>query len=193
MRKISMTVLALFAGALVGCGGGAKIAPNKEAAAEAMYKATGFAADMSVRMQDPIAARAMTALVTYDCTHGGTATYSMDDAASSTEAALQLSYNNCNEDGENEMNGSFTFSFVQTSDTCGDTSCAFAMRLKGKVTFSGEISDFVDFDVVEAFTMTTSGSTATVTLRVDGYIKTSSGTYTYDNEEVVVSGSIDQA
>lgn len=190
MRKISMTVFAaVVAGALVGCGGGAKIAPTKEAAAEALYIATGFAADMGKRHQDPLASRA-TSSVEIECTEGGSASYIFDEA---TPDQFTISYNDCSNDADYILNGSYTFAVTDLADDCGDTACSFAFRFKGKVTFDGEINDFVDFDVVYGFSMSTVGNTVSATLRIDGWVKTSSGTYTYDNEEVVVTGTIDAA
>ncbi len=172
-------------GVLSGCGGGAKIADNKEAAAAAAFAASrgaNSAHGMYRALQQPIVGMS----TTVDCPNGGTVAVGLTTLAGGTGASVgyELTYNNCNYDSANSLSGTMTLAMnVSSGETTG-----IALTMKGRVTFSGETSDFVDMDLTQTVDITRLSETSgTVSVVLDGTVTTSSNTYTYSQETLVIT------
>ena len=201
-RTIRLTLLAVATTALVACGGGAKLGGGKEGAAKALFEASqpaGKGGNSSSQgllrngMLDPrlLASAADTNLeVSVDCAHGGSVKLKLDLTSAGSQSGsfkYDVEYKSCNEDGVNEFKGKMTmeFKFDGTS-----TSADLSLRLKGKIEISGDIDDFIDADVTETFSANaTSATTGTVSIKLNGTIKTSEGNYVYNNESVTINVS----
>jgi hypothetical protein len=214
-RTIRLSLLALATTALVACGGGAKIGGGKEGAAKALFDASQPAGQGGNKSQqglnvsglglnvsglvDPrtLASAADTSIeVAVDCAKGGSVKLKLDLTSSGSQSAgfkYKVSYDKCSQDGVNSFKGDMTmeYSFAGTG-----TSLELAMRLKGKIEISGDIDDFIDADVTESVAFSaTSATSGSVTVKLNGSIKTSDGSYTYANESLTITagGSIPMA
>lgn len=183
---IRVSVVALLATGLFACGG-SRIAPNREAAADAAFAASrgagGAQGMVRAALMSPV-----TSTTTVDCPNGGSASMVIDADSIDTSGnfTFDLTYNNCNYDGETSMSGSLSVGFSFITD--GSTSFDMALTMSGRVNFSGAISDFVEMDIVETVSANSlSATSGSVTVTLDGTITTSSGTYTYENETITVT------
>lgn len=188
MMIARLSVVAVASLGLFACGGGARIADNKEAAASAAFAASRGANSTSGSLRGLPMFPALTTATTVDCPNGGTASTRIDANGIDSEgnAAFSLTYDNCNWDGATAMSGTVNvgMSFVFDSSS----SFSMSLSLQGRVNFSGEISDFVDMNITETIDASRLSETSgTVSIVLDGTITTSSNTYTYDNETVVVT------
>jgi hypothetical protein len=193
-RIIRFSLLAAAATALVACGGGAKLGGGKEGAAKALFEASQPAGkggnSNSQSLLKALASGVDTTgnlEVSVNCSQGGSVKLKLDLTGGSQSGTFkyEIEYNSCNEDGANKFNGKMTMemSFVGVG-----TSLEIAMRLKGKIEISGEIDDFIDADVTETIAVSaTSATSGTVTIKLNGSIKTSEGSYTYTNETVTIT------
>lgn len=210
-RTIRLSLLALATTALVACGGGAKIGGGKEGAAKALFDASQPAGQGGNKQQglnvsglglnvsglvDPrtLASAADTSLeVSVDCAKEGSVKLKLDLTSTGSQAGgfkYKVSYDKCSQDGVNSYKGDMTieYSFAGTG-----TSLDLAMRMKGKIEISGDVEDFIDADVTETISLAaTSATSGTVTVKLNGSIKTSEGSYTYANEALTLTagGSI---
>lgn len=211
-RTIRLSLLALATTALVACGGGAKIGGGKEGAAKALFDASQPAGQGGNKSQqglnvsglglnvsglvDPrtLASAADTSLeVAVDCAKGGSVKLKLDLTSTGNQSGgfkYKVSYDKCSQDGINSFKGDMTieYSFAGTG-----TSLDLAMRMKGKIEISGDVDDFIDADVTETISLAaTSATSGTVTVKLNGSIKTSEGSYTYANEALTITagGSI---
>ena len=75
------------------------------------------------------------------------------------------------------------------------TSVSFIIAMKGKLTIEGEIADYIDADVKMTMDFAaTSAHSGSVSLKVDGTIKTSEGNYVYANKTVaIIAGELPKA
>lgn len=196
---VRMTVLAAAAAALTACGGGAKLGGGKQGAAQALFQASD---STSQKGQNEVIRRAIAkstqaaqdvdvnldGSVEVECTHGGSATMSIDtDGTTATDTsvsiAFDIEYDGCNEDGKNELDGEMNMAFLLATD--GGSSFEMALRLKGELDIDGEVSDSLTADVTEYIGF--NGSSAEVTVKLDGFIETSTERYTYSNETFTFS------
>lgn len=184
-RFVRSSVLAAAALSLAACSSGPKLGGGKQGAAQALYQASDSTSDKG---QNRLMKRAMGQDISLDgsvevaCTHGGTASMSVDtDSITSTETSVTLAfdieYDDCNEDGKNTLNGDMTMGFLISADT---SSFELALHMKGELDISGEVDDFIDADVTEYIGF--NGTSGQVTLKLKGTIETRSGEYVYDNE-----------
>jgi len=129
-----------------------------------------------------------TAEFSVDCAKGGSVKLKLDLTSTGSQDGsfkYKVDYNSCNQDGINSFDGSMEMEFKIDITA---TSAEMAIRLKGKIDFSGDISDYVDADVTETFSAkATSATSGMVSIKVDGSIKTSSASYTYANETLNIS------
>lgn len=206
-RTIRLSLLALATTALVACGGGAKLGGGKEGAAQALFAASQPAGQGGNKSQnglnvsglglnvsglvDPrtLVSGADSSLeVGVDCAQGGSVKLKLDLTSLGSQSGsfkYNVKYDDCSQDGVNKYKGDLTmeYSFVGTG-----TSLDLAMRLKGKVEISGDIDDFIDADVTETISLAaTSATSGTVTVKLNGSIKTSEGNYTYANETLTIT------
>lgn len=192
---IRVSVVALCATGLFACGG-SRIAPNREAAADAAFAASrgvsGAQGMVRAALASPVGSLSST--TTADCPHGGTAALEIDITSIDPDTGyfeMGLTYDNCNYDGETAMTGTLNVGYVVVTD--GGTSVDVQLTLDGRVEFAGAISDFVQMDLTQTVSVTSlSATSGTVSVSLDGSVTTSSGTYTYDQETLnVTAGGID--
>lgn len=198
MRIIRLSLLAAAATALVACGGGAKLGGGKEGAAKALFEASQPAGKGgSTNGQSLLKALASgadytgKAELTVNCAQGGSVKMKLDltsitDGSGSTGSLkYELEYKNCNEDGANEFDGKVK---MELSIAGTGTSLELALKLKGKIEISGEIDDYIEADVTETISVAaTSATSGTVTIVLNGTIKTSEGSYVYNNEAITIT------
>lgn len=190
-RFIRLSVLAAATAALVACGGGgAKLGGGKEGATQAFFEASQPAGKggQGNLLQALASGATLGAEVKVDCSQGGSVSLGLDITSiggSSGSFKYNLEYDDCSEDGVNEFNGEMSMEF---SVATGTNSASVAMRFKGKIEISGEIDDFIDVDVTETISVDALGaSSGSVSVKIDGSIKTSEGNYTYANESLTIT------
>ncbi len=195
-RFIRLSVLAAATAALVACGGsGAKLGGGKEGAAQAMFEATQPAANSGKNQQDLLARLASAATgeieVSVDCAQGGSVKLKLDVTSIGGQSGAikyDLSYDSCSEDGVNEYDGTLTMELKIGFDINGGTASGkMTMKLKGKLDLKGDIDDFLDADITQTIELTATEASGQVTVQLDGYIKTSSGNYTYAKESITIT------
>lgn len=205
LRTIRFSLLAVATTALVACGGGAKLGGGKEGAAKALFEASQPAGKGgNTNGQSLLKALASGADITGDlevevaCSQGGAVKLKLDLSSAGTGSQTgsfkyDLEYKDCNEDGVNKFKGKMTMEFIFAGT---ETSIDLSLRLKGKIEISGDIDDFIEADVTETFSASaTSATSGTVSIKLNGTIKTSEGNYVYNNESITinVSGEIPMA
>lgn len=195
-RFVRLTMLGAMAAGLVACGG-AKLGGGKQGAAQAAFQASQPAGRGNQTAQnllkEALASGATTITVSANCAKGGTASLALDTSAGSGVGTVNytVTYDGCNEDGKNKYDGSMATS-IGVSGTATSASIYFAM--KGKLTISGDISDYIDANVKLTMDFAaTSMHSGSVKLVLDGTIKTTDGNYTYANETVdITAGELPQ-
>lgn len=191
--KIRLAVIAVAAGALVGCGG-AKIGSKEEAAGIVFSSGDkGSAAQKQGALARLLQSGADSTGAIVDCTHGGTAEAAINFTGTQDLANLSftMKFNGCTEpvydDPETEAveqedvtyNGQITLTMDMSGIANG---AALKMTYKGRIDLSGAISDYVDADIQYTFTATSTATGGVATYTINGSVKTSSETYTYANE-----------
>ncbi|QRK04135.1 hypothetical protein JQX13_28105 [Archangium violaceum] len=191
-RFTRLTMLSAMTLGLAACGG-AKLGGGKEGAAQAAFQASQPAGRGSKTGQSlvekALASGATSLTLTADCARGGTASLKLDASANRLDGLLSYSitYDACNEDGQNEYNGTMATALGFTLDPRSPAG-AFTISMKGKLTIDGEISDFIDVDAkLNMDFAATSLHTGSVKLVVDGTIETSDGKFTYSHETVAIT------
>jgi hypothetical protein len=203
-RFVRLTLLSALAAGLAACGGGAKLGGGKEGAAQAAFQASqpvGRSGSSTQGLLDQaLASGATTITVTANCTHGGKASLSMDltqGGSNSSTLNYDIKYDACNEDGKNTYTG--TMKTTLTMDITLDGSNASAsliFKMNGKLNIEGDISDYVEATNLTLTMNATASSThsGSVTLTLNGAIKTSTESYTYSNELLsVIAGELPKA
>jgi hypothetical protein len=200
---IRLSFLAVATTALVACGGGgAKLGGGKDGAAKALFEASqpagksGSSTSQGLNVSGLVDPRLLASAadttgnieVSVDCANGGSVKLKLDLTSTGTQAGsfkYNLEYKSCNEDGVNEFNGKMTMELkIEGTSTTADIS----LHLKGKIEISGDIDDFIDADVKETVSIAaTSATSGSVTVKLDGTIKTSGGSYVYTNESVTIN------
>lgn len=192
-NAIRMSVVFACTALLTACGGGAKLKPGKDNAAAAAFASSQGAGSAPGGILDLLRQNAGANVdLTVDCPHGGSAAlHLVADTSQLTQITYDIAYDNCSYNGTTHMTGPMS---VTLGVDLTDTSVSAGIKLKGRVTFSGDISDFVDADVTMALTgsgvKTAEGSSVSCTLT--GTVKTSSDSYTYNAEtSTVVAGHLE--
>ena len=194
-RLTRLTILSAMTLGLVACGG-AKLGGGKEGAAQAAFQASqpagrgGQTAQSLVKQA--LASGAATLTLKANCAKSGTVSLVFNTTGTGTETGTidyTLTYNDCNEDGKNEYNGTMNTAMTVDVDLSnGNVNASIIFAMKGKLTIEGEVSDFIDANAkITTSVSATSTHSGTVKLVLDGTIKTSEGTYTYANETLSVS------
>jgi hypothetical protein len=171
--------VAVGAAMLIACGG-KPLAANKEAAAQALF---GASQGTSAQRASSGANGAAVFSVTVNCASSGKMSFNYDVSGTdqSAMASYDLVFDGCSQDGKNWMTGHLNTAMTASSSS----EFSMDLTLAGRVSFSGEVSDFVDANVTESITATAlSATTGSVTIQLNGTITTSSGTYTYANEAI---------
>lgn len=193
MNKMTLVRPMFFALSLllVACGG-KPLAPTKEAAAGALFQSSRGASSTPGGLLGLFEQRVTPSVdvdIKVSCPQGGNVTlrYRVDTTGGATGLTYDLIYDNCNYNGRTSMRGTMSMTMVVNT---GQTYVTVGLNLKGRVEFSGEISDFVETDITETVGQTELGSpTGTVSITLNGWIKTSSGTYNFTNEVIAINGT----
>jgi hypothetical protein len=172
---------------LVACGG-KPLAPGKEAAAGALFQASRGANSVPGGLLGLYEQRVAPNIeIKVSCPKGGNFRYVLNTSGTGNEVAFNLVYDGCSFNGRTSMRGTMTMSMVVVESSQGAT---LGLNLRGRVDFSGEISDFVESDVTQTVSINDLGTpTQSVSIILDGWIRTSSGTYTYNQETLIIDGS----
>lgn len=190
-RMIRLALLTAVSSALVACGGGAKIGGGKEGAAKALFTASQPAGQSSsgqgLDLRALASAAAAAGRATVSCREDGSVTMEVDllSAPQTGSFKYKVSYDDCSQDGDNTFNGSLTMTMTVTGTA---TSAEIAMTMKGTLEISGDIDDSLEADITQTTSvMTPSATSGSVTVRLDGTIKTSEHLYVYDNETLTIA------
>ena len=193
-RTLRLSLLAVVATALAACGGsGAKLGGGKEGAAKALFAASqpagqgGNSNGQSLMRQMANGAATGAVEFSVDCASKGSVKLKLDLTSGNQSGSLkyEVEYNDCNQDGVNSFDGKMTMEMTISGSL---SSLEMALKLKGKINLSGDISDYVDADITETLSATaTSATSGSVTVKLNGSIKTSSSSYTYANESLTIS------
>jgi hypothetical protein len=198
VNKLKWAASVLAVTGVVACGGGPKF-EGKEEVGRTVYE-LGKAAGMAGNGQAmPLGSSEI------ECDEGGKVLVSINasgtsfggaslDGGLSLDVARTLKYEKCSYDGKRFYDGSLdATTALDASQSGGSSSVDIDVQLKGKVDVSGDLSDYVELDLHQTISASStqgadggvaSGS-AQVTL--DGTVKTSNGTHTYDNEVLAIS------
>jgi hypothetical protein len=189
IKRVVMIVVGSFA--LMACGPGAKI-DGKQGAAEALLAASQPSkakADKSATPAD------LSGNITWSCPQGGNTEIngaSLSIGTGGVSAGVNMKFNGCG----------IAKSDVGVAIYAGDMNLAqvintsngnvgISQKLKGKVTVTGAYDDFLDADVEQTINVGDLGTTGKgVSMRLKGTISTRDGTFTFDEDLTVMSGTI---
>ncbi len=188
--KYALTLTLL--GILASCGTGAKI-DGKTGAAQALLSASVLTTGVDVSKDLGVPGK----IRHVDCQQEGSATLS-DFALSRpvgtvTTVATQfvVTYRGCGvktDSGTALLNGSMTFNQSVTGNSAGND---VNQQMKGKITISGAVDDFLDADILQVVDVSlpaAKGEAVVVVLK--GTLTTTAGANTYDESLVVEVGTI---
>jgi hypothetical protein len=199
-KKIETSLVVLSSLAMAACGaGGAPLGGGKQGAAQAVFQASqaGRGASGTGGLLQLLQQRAVNVSTIVKGDAGGSAAVTVDVGATqgATSVAVTIAYSDFSEDGKNRYNGTMSVTVkVGDSGTGVDGLThihgSVQVAMKGKLTISGDVSDFVDADITESvdFSALQGGGNA-VSVVIDGGITTSSAAYQYAHESVSVSSS----
>lgn len=189
IKRVLMIVVGSFA--LMACGPGAKI-DGKQGAAEALLAASQPSkakADKSATPAD------LTGGITWNCPQGGSSEIkgaSLSIGTGGVAAGVTMAFNGCgiakSDVGVAIYNGEMN---LAQNITTGGGTVGISQTLKGKITVQGAYDDFLDADVEQIVKVGDLGTSGTgVAMHLKGTIKTSEGTFTFDEDLTVMSGTI---
>lgn len=189
MKRIA--ILAVGTLALVGCGPGAKIGNGKQGAAEALMAASGPTKAGSDKAGTPVD---LTGAVSWNCPKGGTAKlsgFSLNvnvTGGASISQSFKIEYLACgladSDQGVAIYNGTMALEQKIVTSTSG---VDIEQKFVGRVSVQGAFDDFIDANVTQKISAGVLNGTGSVSATLIGTIKTSSGSYDY-NEAVTVTG-----
>jgi hypothetical protein len=194
MMKLGLAVTSL---SLVACGPGAKIAPGKQGAAEALYAASGptsgavdGASGVDVGFGGDISA---------SCRHGGKAVLKGFGVVTDLSGGLNqvatkytVAYENCGTTqtsaGVCTLNGSWEV--VQKIETTS-ASALVEQSFKGKVFYNGACDDFIEADVSQRVAVgQLNVSSGAVSVNLVGRVSNASGSYDFNEAVNVTAGNL---
>lgn len=194
MKKL---LVALGTLGLMACGGTAKIGGGKEGAAQAFFAASSATSAGANRSAQPLD---ITGSVSWKCPEGGEASLSGFGASfggsgggASVAQNFTVTYKNCgaarSDVGVAIYNGSFT---VTQAIVTNSGNVSVDQTFKGRVEVQGAFNDFIEADVRQQVAVTgLSSSGGGVTMKLVGTIKTSSESFSYNEDiNVTAGGSI---
>lgn len=180
---IRLLTVAALASTLIACGGGAKLAPTKEAAAQAMFNASQNSARSAQGAFEYVNGMVMER--TISCRNGGKASFKIDfnTVGQNGDFSYDLKFDGCSNDGKTRMSGTLR---SRISFTTSGGNMSMNIGFKGRLDLSGEIDDFLEADVVQTISLTSIDQTSgTVTVRLQGTIRTSEATHTYNQNDTI--------
>jgi hypothetical protein len=191
-QTFNLTLFGTWAMVLASCGTSARV-DGKTGAAQALLSASTLThgVELSRDLGFPGKIRSV------DCPLEGSATLSdfsfseegVSDSAGETQ--FVVTYRTCGiktDNGTARFDGALTFNQSATVAPLGST---ISQRMKGKITISGAVDDFLDADilqVVDVSSLDAKGEAVTVILQ--GALTTTEGAKTYDESLVIAMGSI---
>ncbi|MDX2013271.1 MAG: hypothetical protein SFW67_23950 [Myxococcaceae bacterium] len=194
MKKL---LVALGTLGLMACGGTAKIGGGKDGAAQAFFAASSATSAGANRSAQPLD---ITGSISWKCPEGGEASLSGFGASVNTGGGgasvaqnFTVTYKNCgaakSDVGVAIYNGSFTVTQSVITDANGVN---IDQQFKGRIEVQGAFNDFIEADVRQQVgVMGLSSSGGTVTMKLVGTIKTSTESYSYnENLNVTAGGAI---
>ncbi|MBI3185519.1 MAG: hypothetical protein HYZ28_25555 [Myxococcales bacterium] len=206
-KALRLSVLAVMAAALAACGRGAKIGGGKEGAASALFSSSGQAKEAGSLM-DLLAQKVdISGKVTVKCPYGGTATIdgfqvatNFQNQVGNVQQTFTLSFADCASNNYDDpktpavetekvvLNGSWT---VTQTVNLTQASANVVQKLKGKVSFGGAFDDYIEADITQTVAWAKlNANSGSLTITLDGYIKTSTSNYTYANESVNITAGV---
>ncbi|MFT3710657.1 MAG: hypothetical protein QM817_23795 [Archangium sp.] len=189
IKRVLMIVVGSFA--LMACGPGAKI-DGKQGAAEAFLAAS----QPSKKKADTSATPAdLTGSLTWNCPEGGNTEIngaSVSIGTGGVSAGVNMKFAGCgiakSKVGVAIYNGDMNL--AQNVSTSGGN-VGISQTIKGKVTVQGAYDDFVECDVAQTINVGDLGTSGTgVSMHLKGFVKTSEGTFNFDEDLTVMSGTI---
>jgi hypothetical protein len=194
MKRLALVALSSLG--LAACGGTAKLGGGKEGAAQAFFAASSASKAGSDRAAQPLD---VTGSVSWRCPEGGEASLSnfslnIDTTGGALGASINQSftikYNNCggakSDAGVAVFNGSVTVTQAVVTTSTGAT---IEQTFKGRIDVQGAFNDFLEADVRQSVAANALGSGAgAVSMKLVGSIKTSSETFTYNENINVIAG-----
>ncbi len=183
VKRISMLVVSSLV--MMACGPGAKI-DGKQGAAEAMFAASQ--PSKANTSASPVEVNA-------NCPEGGTASISgagISIGTGGVGTSFNMKYNGCgvakSDIGVAIYNGELKFS---QSIMTGGSSVNVSQAFSGRITVNGAYDDFLDVDVTQQVAVGDLGASGTgVSVILKGTIKTSEGSFTFDESVNVTAGTI---
>ncbi len=161
---------------LVGCGRGpASLGGGSEGAAQALGQASSALSRPVANLGFDLANLGLA--IDVEGRGGGTArvTYKMLASVEAGATEMAVTYKRYSDDGLSFYDGVLA---MKTSAEVGEAMVGAQLGVKGKLTLSGELEDFLEVDVAEAVTVAEDA----VALSLDGFISTRTGSYTYGGQ-----------
>lgn len=198
MQILKMAVLGVAAVALASCGGeSGKAIGSKEDAAKVAQRlgAMGASAQPSpagsghklFSGKTTVDGKSGSAEVSY------TMNVEMSGTGTSVDYALDILFKGFSPDEVNTYDGTEKLTYkIDASSTGSSSSAKVAMKLEADLKVSGEYA--ADYKANVTMTIDASSMSATsgsVTMVLDGTITADGATYTYENETITVSASVD--
>jgi hypothetical protein len=195
MKKLFIvSCSAAMAFGLIGCGGGKALPDGKEGAAQGLtkvFQAMGVVMAAAAQQSSLASGATYESSGTATCPEGGSAQWAYELTTTDTGTGTStydytIEYNTCDIDGKSILDGNVGISFVLQSGSSGSGNYDYTYN--GRVDLSGDIEDFVDMDVHQVGSYTGAGTgNVQFHMTLTGTITTSSGSYTFDNEDINVS------
>jgi hypothetical protein len=191
MKKL---LVALGTLGLMACGGTAKIGGGKDGAAQAFFAASSATSAGANRSAQPLD---ITGSIAWKCPEGGEASLSGFGASVNTGGGgatvaqnFTVTYRNCgaarSDVGVAIYNGSFT---VTQSVVTGTSGVSVDQQFKGRIEVQGAFNDFIEADVRQQVSVTGLSSTGgAVSMKLIGTIKTSTESFSYNEDVNVTAG-----
>lgn len=188
IKRVLMVVVGSFA--LMACGPGAKI-DGKQGAAEALLAASQPSKAKADRSATPAD---LNGSIAWNCPQGGSADISgasLSIGGGGVSAGVNMKFSGCgiakSDIGVAIYNGDMNLA----QNIMTGTTLSVSQTLKGKITVVGAYDDFLDADIEQIVKVGDLGSTGSgVSMHLKGTIKTSEGTFTFDEDLTVMSGTI---
>ncbi len=195
MFECKQVAVVLFALTFSACGGGAKIGGGKQGAAEALFAASA-PASKSGSLQSGLRRATASGNSKVQGAHGGTASITVDALSlggllgGNSDVKFTIQYDKFNDDGKHTLDGSMTYTLKTATGAAVTTGFSGKVDLAfvGKVTFTGEIEDYIDANVTQSVDFQQLGTkSGSVGLSLNGTVATSTEQHTYNNESLTVT------
>lgn len=175
MRTTMVAVMALV-GAM-GCSQGEKLGGGKDGAAQAMAQATAPLTRSPSDVNVDVFNLGLAVEVKGSKSGSVTVRYGAVSAVSNTGVEMGVTYKNFSDDGRNFYDGPLT---VKASAQAGPQLVGAELSIVGKLNISGEVSDFIDVEVLERVAVTDTS----VGVTLSGKVRTSEDSYDYAGENM---------